>query len=83
LVTAWTGWPQAWSVSASFVIIQSLLGLVPYAPLETPLIDPWLPAWLPEITIERLRVGASEVTLRFIRTDRGETRCEVVALEGT
>jgi glycogen debranching enzyme len=37
------GWPQAWSASAAFVIIQGLLGLVPYAPLETLLIDPWLP----------------------------------------
>jgi glycogen debranching enzyme len=77
------GWPQAWSASASFLAIQALLGVVPYAPLETLLLDPWLPDWLPEITLERLRVGAATVTLRFSRTDQGQTNYEIVALEGS
>jgi glycogen debranching enzyme len=76
------GWPQAWSASASFLVIQALLGLVPYAPLQTLLLDPWLPEWLPELTLERLRVGPATVSLHFFRTDQGETRHEIVALEG-
>ena len=77
------GWPQAWSASAPFMIVQALLGLVPYAPLETLFLDPCLPDWLPEITIEKLQVGAAKITLRFFRTDNGETDYEIVALEGT
>ena len=65
------------------MIIQALLGLAPYAPLETLLLDPWLPDWLPELTIEKLQVGAAKVTLRFFRIDSGETDYEIVALEGT
>jgi glycogen debranching enzyme len=76
------GWPQAWSATAAFVVIEALLGLVPYAPLQTLLLDPWLPDWLPELTLEGLRVGAATVSLHFFRTDRGETGYEVAALEG-
>ena len=76
------GWPQAWSASAPFLIVQALLGLVPYDPLETLFLDPCLPDWLPEITIEKLRVGAAKITLRFFRSDNGETNYEIVALEG-
>ena len=76
------GWPQAWSASAPFIVLQALLGLAPYAPLETLLLDPWLPNWLPDVTLEHLRIGAATVTLRFFRTHRGETQHEVVALEG-
>jgi glycogen debranching enzyme len=39
--------PQAWSASALFLIVQALLGLYPYAPLRTLLLDPHLPEWLP------------------------------------
>jgi glycogen debranching enzyme len=65
-----TNSPQAWSASAVLALLQSLLGLYPYAPLDLLLIDPRLPAWLPEITLRNLRVGSGVVTLRFFR--RGE-----------
>lgn len=63
--------PQAWSSSAVFCMVQSLLGLYPYAPLGLLLVDPHLPAWLPEITVRGLRVGKPTVTLRFFR--KGES----------
>lgn len=63
--------PQAWSSSAVFCMVQSLLGLYPYAPLHLLLVDPHLPAWLPELTVRNLRVGKSTVTLRFFR--KGES----------
>src|SRR5262249_31783189 len=44
--------PQAWSASAVFCFLQALLGLYPYAPLRMLLIDPKLPSWLPEITLD-------------------------------
>jgi glycogen debranching enzyme len=73
--------PQAWSASAAFVLVQSMLGLYPYAPLHMLLVDPHLPDWLPEITLEGLRVGKATATLRFFRD--GETSdWRVVEQEG-
>jgi hypothetical protein len=37
------------------------------------LVDPRLPAWLPEITLRNLRVGSAVVTLRFSREGNGST----------
>ncbi|HEY5610541.1 MAG TPA: glycogen debranching N-terminal domain-containing protein, partial [Thermoanaerobaculia bacterium] len=42
--------PQAWSASSVFCLLQAMLGLYPYAPLNLLLVDPHLPEWLPEIT---------------------------------
>ncbi len=75
-------WPQAWSASAVFTHLQALLGLYPYAPLNTLLLDPHLPVWLPDITVHNLRVGKAQVSLRFFRTKEGKTDYEVVELRG-
>ncbi len=75
-------WPQAWSASASFTIIRALLGVYAYAPMKVLFIDPHLPEWLPEITIERMRVGQAIVTLKFFRTANGRTDYKVVELKG-
>ena len=63
-------WPQAWSSSAIFTLVQSLLGLYPYAPLNMLLVDPHLPAWLPEITIGNLHVGDAAATIRLSAATR-------------
>lgn len=57
--------PQAWSASATFCLLQAMLGLYPYAPLNLLVVDPHLPDWLPEITIRNLRIGRAKVTIRF------------------
>ncbi|HEX5234734.1 MAG TPA: glycogen debranching N-terminal domain-containing protein [Silvibacterium sp.] len=75
-------WPQAWSASTAFAILQALLGLHPYAPENLLFLDPHLPEWLPEITIERLRVGNAAITLRFHRTSDGDTEYEILDLNG-
>lgn len=75
--------PQAWSASAVFTLLQSLLGLYPYAPLRMLLVDPHLPAWLPEITLRNLRVGGATVTVRFYRDAEGASDYEVLEKEGT
>jgi glycogen debranching enzyme len=75
--------PQAWSASALFVIVQALLGLYPYAPLRTLLLDPHLPEWLPSLTLRGLRVGEASVDLEFTRTERGRTDYRVLDTRGT
>jgi hypothetical protein len=74
--------PQAWSASAVFGFVQALLGLYPYAPLHLLLLDPHLPAWLPEITLHRLRVGRAVVTLHF-RREGERTEYRILSQEGS
>ena len=75
--------PQAWSSSTVFSLLQAMLGLYPYAPLNMLLIDPHLPEWLPEITLRNLRVGKATTTLRFYRKEDGESSYEVLDKQGT
>ncbi|HJQ41284.1 MAG TPA: glycogen debranching N-terminal domain-containing protein [Thermoanaerobaculia bacterium] len=70
--------PQAWSASATFCLLQAMLGMYPYAPLHLLIVDPHLPDWLPEITIRNLRVGGATVTIRF-----HGTKWDVLEKEGT
>lgn len=74
--------PQTWNQTVFPLLAQSLLGLVPYAPLHLLLVDPILPPWLPELNLKRLRVGNATVTLRFSRSENGESEFEVVEKEG-
>jgi glycogen debranching enzyme len=76
-------WPQAWSSAAVFTALQSMLGLFAYAPLKMLVVNPNLPAWLPEITLEKLRVGTSQVSIRFFRGRDGRSDYEVVDRRGT
>jgi hypothetical protein len=46
------------------------------------LVDPRLPAWLPEITITNLHVGAAVVDLRFHRAKSGDSHYEVLDKRG-
>src|SRR5579872_2322400 len=75
-------WPQAWSASAALLHVQAMIGLYPYAPLHALLLDPHLPAWLPEITLHNLRVGEAVVSLRFYRRADGSSDYEVLDKRG-
>jgi glycogen debranching enzyme len=75
-------WPQAWSASAPFTAMQALLGIYPYAPMNVLLLEPWLPEWLPEFTIESLRIGEASVSMRFHREENGVTNFQVTELKG-
>ena len=77
-----TNWPQAWSSSAVFTIVQCMLGIYPYAPLHALFVDPHLPEWLPEITISNLHVGQSVASLRFYRERDGSSGYEVLDKRG-
>ncbi|HTL70153.1 MAG TPA: glycogen debranching N-terminal domain-containing protein [Candidatus Eisenbacteria bacterium] len=74
--------PQAWSASTVFSLLQSLLGLYPYAPLDLLIVDPRLPDWLPEITLEGLRVGRATADLRFFRGVDGASDFRVLDCRG-
>jgi len=77
-----TNWPQAWSSSAVFTLIQCMLGIYPYAPLHAMFVDPYLPDWLPEITVSNLHVGKAVVDLRFFRESDGASSYEVLDKRG-
>src|SRR5437773_1398381 len=66
-----TNWPQAWSASSLFSIMQAILGIYPYAPMNILFLDPHLPDWLPEITLRNLHVGMATVDIGFYR--KGKT----------
>ena len=77
-----TNWPQAWSSSAIFTIVQCMLGIYPYAPLHALFVDPHLPDWLPEITLTNLHVGEAVVAIRFFRRKDGDSDYEVLSKRG-
>jgi glycogen debranching enzyme len=75
--------PQLWNATAFPLILQALLGLLPLAPANTLLVDPVLPAWIPELVLRGLRVGAATVDLRFWRDEQGSSKWEVLHKRGT
>ncbi|HEX6588569.1 MAG TPA: glycogen debranching N-terminal domain-containing protein [Longimicrobiales bacterium] len=74
--------PQTWNQSAWPLLVQCLLGMAPVAPLKLLLIDPKLPAWLPELSLRGLRVGEATVDLRFERRADGHTSCDILEQDG-
>jgi glycogen debranching enzyme len=75
--------PQLWNASVFPMMLQSLLGLQPVAPLSLLAIDPVLPEWLPEVILEGVRLGNARATLRFWRTESGASHGEIVHHQGT
>ncbi|MBV9758061.1 MAG: amylo-alpha-1,6-glucosidase, partial [Alphaproteobacteria bacterium] len=74
--------PQAWSASAVVLLIQTMLGIVPLAPIGAVAVDPCLPEWLPEATLEGLSVGSRRLAIGFRRDASGRTLHEVRASSG-
>src|SRR6516165_5626094 len=69
--------PQAWAAGSVFMLAQALLGFLPDAPHNKLYVDPWLPAWLPDLTIRDLRIGGHKLAIRFWR-DGEATQFQVV-----
>ncbi|GAC1595719.1 MAG: glycogen debranching N-terminal domain-containing protein [Myxococcales bacterium] len=64
--------PQAWASGALFLLVRACLGLYPDAQRKTlKIVNPELPPWMHELTLSRLRVGTSRVSLHFTRTKEG------------
>jgi glycogen debranching enzyme len=74
--------PQAWSASTVVMLVQALLGLNPAAPLAAAFVDPHLPAWLPNLRLDGVRIGAATVDLQAWRTSSGTTSFRVTRRDG-
>ena len=62
--------------------MQALLGLYPYAPLKVLFLDPHLPDWLAEISVEDMRIGDALISLQFRRNEDGKTEYKITSLDG-
>jgi glycogen debranching enzyme len=49
--------PQAWAAGSAFMLTHAILGFMPDAPQNKLYVDHWLPGWLPDLTIEDVRIG--------------------------
>jgi glycogen debranching enzyme len=74
--------PQAWAAGASFLFVETMLGLRAHAAAnELELHHPNLPDWIGKITLTNLRIGEASVDLLFHRW-RGTTSAEVLRKVG-
>src|SRR5262249_17740568 len=67
---------------AVFHLLQAILGLRADAPRRRLYVDPELPRWLPDLTLQGGGVGPAKVDLRFWREAEG-TRWEAAVREGS
>lgn len=75
--------PQLWNASAFPLLVHTMLGLQPVAPLHLLVVSPDLPEWMPEAVVHDLRLGESTATIRFWRGEHGHSHAEVVKSTGT
>jgi glycogen debranching enzyme len=75
--------PQLWNATAFPLIVQTLLGVVPIASMQTLIVDPALPAWMPELILRDVSVGPAKATLRFWRDADGASKWDVLHTQGT
>jgi glycogen debranching enzyme len=74
--------PQLWNTSAIALLVHTLLGLQPVAPLHLLVVDPVLPDWLPEVVLHDVRLGDATATIRFWRDTHGVSHAEVLDKRG-
>jgi glycogen debranching enzyme len=61
--------PQAWAAGSVFALLLALLGIMPDAPHGKLYVDPHLPDWLPDLTLQDLQLGGRRFDIRFWRED--------------
>ena len=64
------------------MLVQSMLGMVAFAPLGLLVVDPHLPEWLPDLRLEGVRVGKARLDIEFRRTRSGRTTWRVLKRDG-
>ena len=69
--------PQAWAAGSVFALLQAILGLMANAPQGKLHVDPELPEWLPDLTVQDLHVGGHQFDVHFWR-EGGETEFKVL-----
>jgi len=75
--------PQLWNATAFPLVVHTMLGLQPVAPLDMLVVAPHLPEWLPEIVVHGLQIGGATAALRFWRGENGRSHAEVLEKRGT
>jgi glycogen debranching enzyme len=73
--------PQAWAAGSVFHLIQTILGLRADAPNGRLYVHPTLPDWLPDLTLDGLKLGAARLKLRFWR-EGDASRWDVLDQQG-
>jgi glycogen debranching enzyme len=75
--------PQAWASGAVFLLLEACLGLSVSAP-ERKLIfaKPFLPPFLPQVSIRDLKVGDTRVDLLLTRHNEGDVGVNVLRRDG-
>ncbi len=86
--------PQAWATGSVFHMVRTILGLRADAPHRKLYLQPTLPDWIPELTLQHLRVGACKITIHFWRegktsrweikemnTDKGTAQEDMIDVE--
>src|SRR5437016_8434501 len=64
--------PQAWASGAFFLLLRACLGLYPDAPRKSlRIVNPQLPDFLDQLTLEGVRIGGTRLTLHFERGGEG------------
>jgi glycogen debranching enzyme len=69
--------PQAWAAGVVFHAVRILLGLEPDVPHGRLYIDPVLPSWCPELEVDNMRIGNDRLSIRAVRTARGDAEVDV------
>jgi glycogen debranching enzyme len=76
--------PQAWAAGTLPYLLQALLGLEPDAfGRRLSIVRPRLPASIPDVRLEGLRVGEATVGLQFTRGRDGTAHVKVGPIDGT
>jgi glycogen debranching enzyme len=76
--------PQAWASGAVFLLLEACLGLEIFAP-EARLVfsKPFLPQFLPQVSIRDLKVGDASVDLLLTRHNEGDVGVNVLRRNGS
>jgi len=75
--------PQAWASGAVFLLLQACLGLSVLAPEQRLVFSkPFLPPFLPRVSIRDLKVGAARADLLLTRHDEGDVGVNVLRRHG-
>jgi glycogen debranching enzyme len=69
--------PQAWAAGSIFHAIRMLLGVEPDVPRGRIYIDPMLPPWCPELTLDNVRIGADRFCISASRRSDGSHEVNV------
>ena len=76
--------PQAWASGALFLLVEAALGLRVVAPENKVIFSkPFLPPFLPQVSIRDLKVGDATVDLLLTRHDEGDVGVNVLRRNGT